>query len=1071
MPTISSLPTITSITATDPTQTDAGTVHYTVTFSKPVLGVAADQFSLALTGGIGGAGITDVTPVAGSNGASYTVTVNTGSGSGSVALQFTGTNVRDSSGYYVGPFQSETALISNPPTSIAVGDVNGDGKLDLVMGGTFAFSIGYLDVALNDGTGHFSPVSSERTGDVFALVALNDLNGDGKLDLAQVTSAGLKVRFGNGNGTFGTATSYSAGGAYLTPKVIDVTGDGVSDIVIGSTVLPGNGNGTFGTAITTNLGASSIAYGDFNGDGKLDLVTRNTSTSAIALSFGNGDGTFQAPSSQVGTATTVLTGDFNGDGKLDLADVSGTAISILLGNGDGTFSSAGTLQAGATIGSGAVADVTGDGKADLMVVTSNNTLVTFYGHGDGTFGQVRTSPLDKTAGQIGVADLNGDGKADVLVGYQFGSGFIQSNGTDILLSGSSNETGQAYTIVRASPALAITDASVTAGTDGKNYLNAAHFNGGATTLTGSAATGTTVTVLNAADNSVVGTAVAGADGTWALGVTGLQDGVSYSYVATTTAGGTTSSGPAFNFTVDTTGPQLGITSISPAGGSLFNISGTVGSADAGISVVVKERSTDQLGTSVTAVSGTDGSWSLSGVTPLSGYQHVYVSLQATDAAGNVSVTPEIDVVYSGDSIASGVTVTGAIVFPHASLLVNGPLTIGSPVGTAINTTLLSGATATVYGTSMGTLIQANASETVALGSGKSFGATILAAGYQGITYGATATDAVLFGYQQLTNSGNAVHTEIKAGGQQIVDKTGTSRNTLIDASGVQFVAAGANDFNATNAGTQWLSGTSTGMVIVSGGVQNDYGTAIGVSVASGGNQQVYGGGTADATTVAAGGFQGVAGGSVTNTVLYGDQQVGAAGHATGTTINAGGRQYVGSGGATAGTIVAAGGLQYLDAGATDSNATVNGGFQFVAGAASGATVSGGGEQDVGSGGTATNTHIDGGSERVYAGGLLQNVDFGGSNGAMLWLDTPAGLTGSIANFGADDYIDFRNTVISSVDVDGANNLTITTDGGQSYALALLGQYSASSFVLSADGSGGTTLSYQPPQQALLAAAH
>lgn len=412
MPNIPVLPTLTSIIATDPETTDLGTVHYTVTFSKPVLGVAADQFSLALTGGISGAGITDVTPVADSNGASYIVTVNTGSGSGTAALQFTGSNVHDSSGTYVGPFQSESKLITSSPTSFAIGDVNGDGKLDIVMGTTFAFSLGYLSVALNDGTGHFSSASSTQTGDLQALLTLADLNGDGKLDLVQVASNGgsPKVRLGNGDGTFGAATSYSTAYNYQAPKAIDVTGDGVLDIVIGSTVLPGNGDGTFGTAIVTNPGALSSAYGDFNGDGKLDFVARNTSTSAIALSFGNGDGTFQAPSSQVGTATAVLTGDFNGDGKLDMAAMNGTAISILLGNGDGTFSSSQTLQAAATLGSGAVADVNGDGKADLMVVTSNNTLATFYGHGDGTFGQVRVSPLDKTAGQIGVGDLNGDGQ-------------------------------------------------------------------------------------------------------------------------------------------------------------------------------------------------------------------------------------------------------------------------------------------------------------------------------------------------------------------------------------------------------------------------------------------------------------------------------------------------------------------------------------------------------------------------------------------------------------------------------------------------------------------------------------
>jgi autotransporter passenger strand-loop-strand repeat protein len=170
-------------------------------------------------------------------------------------------------------------------------------------------------------------------------------------------------------------------------------------------------------------------------------------------------------------------------------------------------------------------------------------------------------------------------------------------------------------------------------------------------------------------------------------------------------------------------------------------------------------------------------------------------------------------------------------------------------------------------------------------------------------------------------------------------------------------------------------------------------------------------------------------------------------------------------------VIATGGLQLLDAGGTDSNATVNGGYQFVSGTASGASVSGGGKQDVGSGGTATNTHLDGGSEHVYAGGLLQNVDFGGTSGATLLLDAPAGLAGSIANFGGDDYIDFRNTAISRVDVDSSNNLTVTTDGGQSYSWALLAQYSASSFALSSDGSGGTLLTYQPPQQSLLAAAH
>ncbi|MET4092646.1 MULTISPECIES: FG-GAP-like repeat-containing protein [unclassified Bradyrhizobium] len=1180
MPVIPDLPTITSITATDPTQTDAGTVHYTVTFSKPVLGVTIDQFSLATSGSIGGAGITDVTPVAGSNLSSYTVTVNTGFGSGSVALQFTGSNVHDTNGYYVGPYQSESKLTVNSPTSFAIGDVNGDGKLDVVMGTNFFVNPSYVSVALNDGTGHFSSASNTSSPGLLPLLALADLNGDGKLDIAQVTLDGtVTVRLGNGNGTFGANTSYSAGsGVYQTPKVIDVTGDGVLDIVVGSTVLPGNGNGTFGTAITTNLGVSSIAYGDFNGDGKLDLVTRNSTNLAIALSFGNGDGTFQAPSSPVGTATSVLTGDFNGDGKLDMAAVSSATISILLGNGDGTFTSSGTtLQAAGTIGSGAVADINGDGVADLVVVGTNNTLSTFFGHGDGTFGQVRISPLDKTAGQIGAGDLNGDGKADVLVGYQFGTNpFTQSSGTDILLTGSSSETGPAYTIVRTSPALTITDGDVTLGADGNNYINAAHFHGGATTLAGTGNAGDTISVTDAMTHAVVGTATVGQNGTWSLGVSGLQDGTTYSYVAAATdSHGNSSVGPAFTFTVDATA-SLGITGINlSADSSVSNPKVTLqGTTDVPAQVTVSIGGTDVI------VSSATGSWQFnSQVVP---YGLTTIVARFSDAAGNVGASPTYTLIrgnytlVSSTQLANAVVVdsfftvdsnaaeTGAIVLSGAGEIVRGTSTgatiynggsqgleYGTATGTlvqagatqlvsfqgtakdtvlygtqtvgntAIHTTIKSGglqniyvngstygtviealgtqstagadhdatvfgtqyvtgssANATIgsggnqydYGTATGAMVQSGGSQHVYQG-GSASGTTVAAGGYQDV-YQGTATNTVLAGNQQVLAGGQAAGTVINAGGRQYVGSGGATTNTTIAIGGFQYVDAGATDSGATIAGgRQYIVGSTTSATVGAGGVQYDYGTSIAVLVESGGIQHVYQGGSADGTTVAAGGYQDVSQGTVTNTVLDGEQQVLTDGHATGTTINAGGRQYVGSGGATTATTIETGGFQYVDSGATDGSATISGGYQFVAGTATGATVSGGGEQDVGATGIAANSHLDGGSEHVYAGGLLQNVDFGGSNGATLVLDAPTGLSGAIANFGADDTIDFRNTVVSSVDVDSANNLTVTTDGGQSYSWALLAQYAASSFVLAADGNGGTMLSYVPPQQTLLAAAH
>ncbi len=269
-------------------------------------------------------------------------------------------------------------------SSVAVADVNGDGKPDLLVANE-----NNVAVLLGNGDGTFQTASTYSPGG--DSVAAADVNGDGKPDIAVVNGNNVAVLLGNGDGTFQPAVSYSSGGEYADSVAIaDVNGDGKPDIVVAEcdisgncgngtvSVLLGNGDGTFQPAVSYSSGgenAESVAIADVNGDGKPDIVVANPcatsdcTSGSVGVLLGNGDGTFQAASITVTPELispyvgALVLADFNGDGKLDVA--SGAGDFLLLGNGDGTFQPYLTL--GAT-GSGiAVGDFNGDGKPDLAV--------------------------------------------------------------------------------------------------------------------------------------------------------------------------------------------------------------------------------------------------------------------------------------------------------------------------------------------------------------------------------------------------------------------------------------------------------------------------------------------------------------------------------------------------------------------------------------------------------------------------------------------------------------------------------------------------------------------------------
>jgi FG-GAP-like repeat/Abnormal spindle-like microcephaly-assoc'd, ASPM-SPD-2-Hydin/Cep192 domain 4 len=172
----------------------------------------------------------------------------------------------------------------------------------------------------------------------------------------------------------------------------------------------------------TGVEPEALAAADFNGDGKLDLVTVNHGDNTVSILLSNGDGTFQ-PHVDYATGANpawVAVADFNNDGKLDLAVVNATdaTVTILLGNGDGTFAPGPEppFLTGTNPLSIAAADLNGDKKIDLVVANfSDNTVSVFLGNGDGTFANPVTYQTGSEPHSVAIGDYSGDGKPDLIV--------------------------------------------------------------------------------------------------------------------------------------------------------------------------------------------------------------------------------------------------------------------------------------------------------------------------------------------------------------------------------------------------------------------------------------------------------------------------------------------------------------------------------------------------------------------------------------------------------------------------------------------------------------------------------
>ena len=353
--------------------------------------------------------------------------------------------------------------------SVAVGDVNNDGRPDLVATNRPTAGGDFIAVYLNNGAGGFNASIPAGSNLGARVVALGDFNKDGNLDMAIGTDSlanGINIRLGNATGNFPTGTNI---GSTTTVESVsdmvtaDFNGDGNLDLLITKVggyntaptnavkLLLGDGLGGFTglTAFAVQFGgAQDIEVSDFNVDGRPDIAVTAPNSNVVQVLINNGAGGFNAPvNTTANGAQKLVSADFNRDCLPDLAvtrSSTGNQVYILLGNGAGGFAST-TLAVTNQPDGIAVGDFNRDKKIDVAVrrITQTAGVPNFTilpGDGAGGFGTAfeLTLPVSTSAASsLAVMDANKDGKIDIVINRN--GGFALYHGNSAMFTRTEND--------------------------------------------------------------------------------------------------------------------------------------------------------------------------------------------------------------------------------------------------------------------------------------------------------------------------------------------------------------------------------------------------------------------------------------------------------------------------------------------------------------------------------------------------------------------------------------------------------------------------------------------------------